>query len=214
MEDHTPENIDTVIEHAVSHDTDFHQFMLYTPIPGTPLHAEHKAAGTLLPPGEVDYADTHGQYKFNYRHAHIKDGQETEFLLRAFHRDYEVNGPSIVRLTRTTLMGWQRYKNHPSKAIRRRFAIDSRSLAITYAGVLWAARRWFRDNSALTAKISQVLKDIYREYGLKSRLLAPLVGRFLRVTMAREDRRLRSGQTYEPPTFCDIKQAVAVGSAG
>ena len=214
MEDHTPENIDTVIEHAVSHDTDFHQFMLYTPIPGTPLHAEHKAAGTLLPPGEVDYADTHGQYKFNYRHAHIKDGQETEFLLRAFHRDYEVNGPSIVRLTRTTLMGWQRYKNHPSKAIRRRFAIDSRSLAITYAGVLWSARHWFRDNSALTAKISQVLKDIYREYGLKSRLLAPLVGRFLRVTMAREDRRLRSGQTYAPPTFCDIKQAVAVRSAG
>ena len=26
------------IEHAVSHDTDFHQFMLYTPVPGTPLY--------------------------------------------------------------------------------------------------------------------------------------------------------------------------------
>ena len=36
LEDHTPENIDRAIEHAVRHDTDFHQFMLYTPIPGTP----------------------------------------------------------------------------------------------------------------------------------------------------------------------------------
>ena len=36
LEDHTPENIDGVIEHAVRHDTDFHQFMLYTPLPGTP----------------------------------------------------------------------------------------------------------------------------------------------------------------------------------
>ena len=214
LEEHTPENIDTAIHHAVSHETDFHQFMLYTPIPGTPLHAEHKADGTLLPLGEMSYADTHGQYKFNYRHAHIKDGQETEFLLRAFRRDFEVNGPSVVRLTRTTLKGWQRYKNHPNKAIRERFAADSRDLATTYAGVLWASRHWFRDNVTLSTKISRILKDIYSEFGLKSRLAAPLVGRYLRFTMAREDRRLRRGKTYEPPTLCETKQAVAVGSAG
>ena len=28
------------IEHAIAHDTDFHQFMLYTPVPGTPLYCE------------------------------------------------------------------------------------------------------------------------------------------------------------------------------
>ena len=40
LENHTPENIDEAIDYAARHDTDFHQFMLYTPIPGTPLHAE------------------------------------------------------------------------------------------------------------------------------------------------------------------------------
>jgi len=30
LEEHTPENIDEVIDHAISHDTDFHQFALYT----------------------------------------------------------------------------------------------------------------------------------------------------------------------------------------
>ena len=43
LEEHTPENIDDVIDYAVSHDTDFHQFMLYTPIPGTPLWKKHQA---------------------------------------------------------------------------------------------------------------------------------------------------------------------------
>ena len=43
-------------------------------------------------------ADSHGQQRFNYRHKHIKNGQETEFLLRAFKRDFEVNGPSIIRM--------------------------------------------------------------------------------------------------------------------
>ena len=32
-----PENIRREIEYAVAHNTDFHQFMLYTPVPGTPL---------------------------------------------------------------------------------------------------------------------------------------------------------------------------------
>ena len=55
-----------------------------------------------------------------------------------------------------------------------------------YAGVLWAARRRFRDQPALAEKISRILKDVYREFGLKSRLAAPLIGQFVRFTMARE----------------------------
>lgn len=204
LENHTPENIDDAIDHAVSHNTDFHQFMLYTPIPGTPLHAEHMAAGTLVDRGELDYADTHGQYRFNYRHSNIRDGQETEFLLRAFHRDFEVNGPSFIRLTQTMLQGWRAYKNHPNKRIRERFVWETRSLATLYAGALWATRDYYRKNVTMSNKISRLLKDLYEEFGLKSRLTAPLVGRYVRWMMAREERRLGNGFAYEPPTFCEI----------
>ena len=213
LEEHTPENIDAAIDYAVSHDTDFHQFALYTAIPGTPLHAEKLAAGALLDDDECPLADSHGEHRFNHRHLHIKAGQETEFLLRAFRRDFEVNGPSLIRLTRTMLRGWQRYKNHPEGRIRQRYAWDARGLATLYAGALWAARHWYRDDPALSAKIARILKDIYREFGLKSRLAAPLIGRYLRFTMAREDRRLRQGWTYEPQTFHETNQMVAAGSA-
>jgi radical SAM superfamily enzyme YgiQ (UPF0313 family) len=214
LEEHTPENIDAAIDYAVSHDTDFHQFMLYMPVPGTPLYAEHQAAGTLLDPDEFPEADIHGQYRFNYRHAHIRGGQETEFLLRAFRRDFEVNGPSIVRLARTMLQGWQRYKDHPARAIRDRFAWYGRELGTRYAAVLWAARHWFRGEPALVMKISRILKDIYREFGLRARLAAPLMGRYVRFMMAREGRRLRHGWTYEPQTYCETRQMVAVGGTG
>ncbi|MDQ7086597.1 MAG: cobalamin-dependent protein [Acidobacteriota bacterium] len=43
LEEHRPETMHEVISHAVSHDTEFHQFMLYTPVLGTPLHAEFEA---------------------------------------------------------------------------------------------------------------------------------------------------------------------------
>src|ERR1035438_4770110 len=43
----TPQNIEGEIEHAIAHDTDFHQFMLYTPVPGTPLFFEMKEQGRM-----------------------------------------------------------------------------------------------------------------------------------------------------------------------
>ena len=76
LEDHRPEEMEATIDYAVSHDTVFHQFMLYTPIPGTPLHEKHQREGNLLPESQFPFADAHGQYRFNYRHPHFKDGEE------------------------------------------------------------------------------------------------------------------------------------------
>ncbi len=48
LEHHTPDNIVDEIESAVAYQTDFHQFMLYTPVPGTPLYKEMADQGRLL----------------------------------------------------------------------------------------------------------------------------------------------------------------------
>lgn len=206
LEDHTPENIDAAIEHAVSHNSEFHQFMLYTPIPGTPLFAEHEANETLLGMSEISIADIHGQLKFNFHHPHIKDGQETEFLLRAFHRDFEVNGPSVIRIVRTNLRAWKRYRNHPEPRIRARFAHEARNLPVKYAGVLWATRRAYRHDTQLVGELSELLAELCNEFGWKSRLAAPIVGRYLFHRLRREQRRLIQGWTYEPPTFYETNQ--------
>jgi len=200
LEEHTPENVDDVISHAVSHDAVFHQFMLYTPIPGTELYEQHRREGTLLPESECPLPDIHGQLRFNYRHNHIRDGQEGRFLLRAFRRDFEVNGPSLVRMVRTTLEGWRRYKNHPEKRIRDRYAWEVRLISGSYAGLVWAARKWFQRKGLDTKKISSTLREIHREFGLKSRLASRLIGPFLHRMFKKEERRLANGWTYEPTT--------------
>lgn len=213
LEEHTPENIDEAIDHAVSHATEFHQFMLYTPIPGTPLYAECEAANTLLGPAETSVPDIHGQFRFNYRHPHITEGAETEFLLRAFQRDFEVNGPSVVRIVRTVLRGWKRYQNHPNSRIRARFAVEAANLPVRYAGVLWAARKYYRHEPRLRRLISETLADLYAACGWRSRLLAPLAGRYLYYSLRREETRLKSGWTYEPPTFYEVNAAAEATGA-
>ena len=48
LEHHTPENIRKRSSMRVSHGTDFHQFMLYTPVPGTPLFEQMTEEGRML----------------------------------------------------------------------------------------------------------------------------------------------------------------------
>jgi hypothetical protein len=206
LEDHTPDNIDEAIDYAVSHDTEFHQFMLYTPIPGTPLFAELQSKHALRSLAEVSIADIHGQLEFNYRHPHIPRGEETGYLLRAFDRDLQVNGPSVIRIVRAVLRGWKKYRDHPDLRIRARFAHEASNLPARYAGVLWATRREYRQDSRRVRQINQLLRELYELYGWRTRLAAPLVGRYLHRRLRRQDALLRSGWTYEPPTFYETNR--------
>jgi pyruvate-formate lyase-activating enzyme len=202
LPEHDASTIDDAIDHAVAHDTEFHQFMLYTPVPGTPLYEEHAAQGTLLPPDVCPDADTHGQLRFNYRHPRIRRGEETEYLLRAFHRDFQANGPSVARIARTLLKGYRALRDHPDPRVRERVLFEAKGLPTEYAGALWAAERWFsRANPALAARLRATRRGIERSFGWRARVAARVVGPVVLATLWREERRLRRGRTYEPPTF-------------
>jgi ABC-type taurine transport system substrate-binding protein len=95
---------------------------------------------------------------------------------RAFQRDFEVNGPSILRVLRTTLAGWKRYQDHPNQRIRRRFAAEVENMVSAFSAVAGAATRYYRGNPAQYARMTALLREMKREFGLKSRVFA--LGRF------------------------------------
>jgi len=201
MEHHSPENIHEEIDHAVAHETDFHQFMLYTPIPGTPLHAQMKKEGRLI---DVDLADIHGQFQFNFEHGAISREDSKRFLDLAFWRDFERNGPSLFRICRTTLEGWRRYKFHPDLRIRRRFEAEMSALKHVYGGVLWAMERQLKKtNEAISAQVRELRRSLVDEFGLRARVASAIVGPMLWWTSRREAKRLARGWTYEPETFLE-----------
>lgn len=206
LEEHTPENIHQAIEDAVEYSTDFHQFMLYTPVAGTPLYAEHAANGTLKDESEVPPPDIHGQLRFSHKHPHIKDGQETGYLLQAFDRDYEVNGPSVIRIVKTLLAGWKRYRNHPDSAIQARYRRETRDLFTEYTALVAATRMYCRDMSLYKPKIDSLHQELIKLGGWKARLYSAFGGKWLLSRIRRESRGLRSGKTYEPPTFYEVNE--------
>ena len=202
LEHHTPDNIAEEIESAVGYQTDFHQFMLYTPVPGTPLYQEMANQGRLL--NDVDLADTHGQFKFNFHHTAISREDSKRFLDWAFWRDFERNGPSLYRMCQTMLQGWRRYKDHPDPRVRERFTRNVKKLSRAYNAALWVMEREFKKvNRGVSARIHQLRREVEKEFPVFARLTAVLLGPILLWSTRREENRLASGHTYEPPTFVE-----------
>lgn len=196
LEHQTPQNIDEEIEHAVSHENDLHQFMLYTPLPGTPFYLEMEAENRLL---HIDPADIHGQFAFNFKHKAITREDSTRFLLRAFERDFERNGPSIFRMCRTTLAGWRRYKDHPEPRIRGRYTRSSLLLRHLYPAALLVIERTMKDSNPVIAERAGRLRGaLEREFGPFTAAAVRILGPLFAWTAGREEKRLAKGWAYEP----------------
>jgi hypothetical protein len=206
MEHHTPENIKGEIDYACSHETDFHQFMLYTPLPGTPLHAQMEGEGRMV---DVNLADVHGQWKFNWKHPFISQDESKKFLDWAFGRDFELNGPSLYRICRTTLEGIKKYRMHPDLRVRERFEREAQALRVSYSALLWAMERHMKEtNVTVSERIHALRQDIRRECGSLSSAAGTLLGPAMLWLTKREERRLEQGVTYEPQTFIERRNWV------
>jgi len=113
------------------------------------------------------------------------------------------------------LTGWQRYKNHPNARIRRRYDCEMHPLRSTYAGAVWAMRHYFRDDKRMFPKMDRLLKDIYREFGWKTRIAGLTVGIYAYYRLIKEERLLANGWRSEPACFYEKNTAaVALESAG
>ena len=202
MEHHTPHALEQDIAHAVAHDADCHQFMLYTPMPGTPLYDEMRAQGRIL--DGVNLADIHGQYKFNFRHAHLDRDDSKRWLDRAFERDFEVNGPSLFRMMHTMFEGWKRYRDDADARVRARFAGEADKLRRGYGAALWAMEHYLPGSDApVVVRIGELRRQLEQEFGSVSRAINHAVGRVLLWSARREFAAYPDGRPLEPKTFVD-----------
>lgn len=202
LENHTMNNIGKVIARAVKHNTDFHQFMLYTPLPGTPLYKEQSEKGAMLE--NCNLADIHGQYRFNFHHPHITPEQSGELLLRAFQADYDANGPSVFRVINTEFKGWKNFHNHADPRVRRRLERETSTVRKYGAGVLWAMERYISDsNRMVVEKMRKLRRQLHDNQNFLERVAGLAIGPALLASIRREADRLKDGFRYEPPTIVD-----------
>jgi radical SAM superfamily enzyme YgiQ (UPF0313 family) len=205
LEHHTPANIGAEIDRAIAHETVFHQFMLYTPMPGTPLHATMAAQGRLL---EVDLADIHGQFKFNFQHPAITRDESKRLLDGAFRLDFERNGPSLFRLMDTMMTRWRRYGRDADERVRARVAVAATHLRTGYGAALWAMERYLRArNRRVSDRIRALRLETEREFGVRTAAINRLLGPVLLASARYDGWRHPSGRRREPRTFVERRHS-------
>ena len=209
LENHTPENIDEAIDYAARHDTDFHQFMLYTPIPGTPLHAELTAKGAdegrerVSPERHPRPVDLQLPPSAHQRRA---DGRVHASGVRPRFRGQRAEHGA----DRPHDAGRLAAAQEPSRSPRPRpLRLGSPRVGHHVLGASSARR------SSTTATIRRCTPRCRRCCGnctpssAGSRgWLRPFGGRWVLRQIRKEEKRLAAGFSYEPPTFYERNEAV------
>ena len=84
-----------------------------------------------------------------------------------------------------------------------------KKLSSAYNAALWVMEREFKEvNRSVSEQIHKLSHEIEKEFPVVARLTAASLGPILLWSTRREEKRLASGRTYEPPTFLECRNWV------
>jgi radical SAM superfamily enzyme YgiQ (UPF0313 family) len=194
------EDVDREIEHALSYGCTYNQFMLYMAMPGTPLWKQMKADRRLKQ--GFPWPDIHGQQVQNWHHPFIPDAVMTQKIDHAFDRDYEVLGPSVLRMIQTHYDGYRNTADWDHELVQMRRAMTRKKFPF-YAMLLEAMSRDLKRVGNATHEQARDLRDrLIKESGWKARLAAtfggPYVAHRLQAEQRRHDRSVQMRKAPEP----------------
>jgi radical SAM superfamily enzyme YgiQ (UPF0313 family) len=142
LEHHDQDNIWEDVDHAISLQSDYLQFMQLGPMPGTALHDAYLREGRIL--ANVPYEQQHGQDIIWFKHSDFTPAESRRFLRAAFQRDYERNGASLLRAIDTMIQGSRYARGHADPRVMRReqsFTLTPQMRLFLPAARLLAANR-------------------------------------------------------------------------
>jgi len=144
----------------------FAQFMIYTPMLGTPLHEQVVKAGRLnerlSSEPESYYHDACG-FTAMVSHPTMTATEIEELQQYCFDQDYQRLGPSIFRSLETALIGYERLIESRNPALRRRAERLGRDIRRAYPAFL--PGRLFGPNRAVRRRIAELERRVFEMLG-------------------------------------------------
>lgn len=113
---HTPQNINDDIDYLISIKPTFNQFMLYTPLPGTPLYKEYVKDNRML---NLPWSHYNG-FEFTIKHPHISPEEMMKIQQGAYKKATNILGPSVFRMIDVYLQGYIKFKGSLNPMLKKR----------------------------------------------------------------------------------------------
>lgn len=162
LEHHDKANIQDDIDYAIGLSPDFTQFMQLGPMPQTQLYLEYKKQGRLRE--DLPYEEWHGQHRIWFRHPNFT-GEESEIILRdAFRKEYQVLGPSVMRVGETMIRGLEAPVFQTQDAMLRKRYDQLRERCKAYYLAITAIKLHL-PNRALKEKAAETIQMYRKHFG-------------------------------------------------
>lgn len=191
---HTEESIQEDIDYLLSLESTFNQFMLYTPLPGTPLFKKAAKEGRIL---NLPWKDFDG-FHFTIKHPHISPRRMEEIQREAYIAGFHKLGPSIFRSLEVSFKAYKRYWNSRSPILRKRADINGDSCRFSQA--IFPAGIKYAPNSEIRDKLVNMQSEFIKEFG--DSLLYRCASKYVSTKLAlRELKGEKSSQKISQPSL-------------
>ena len=138
------------------------QYLIYGPIPGTPFHRKVVSEGLLqddLLTDRMKYYKHCTGFSAMVKHPFMRR-DEIESLQNDFYRrDFEMLGPSVVRVSSVKLSGWLKYRDHPNPVLRdkaRNFRMKAAGSLAVLPVAMFGPRISFRNRLSYVKQFARV----------------------------------------------------------
>jgi hypothetical protein len=193
-EHHDRESIWEDIRYVVGLESDLVQFMQLGPMPGTQLYESYDRKGLLRK--DIPYEEWHGQHRIWFRHPGFSPEDSERVLREAFRYDFETQGPSLMRMSRTLLQGARKLDETDDPFLRKRRE-EMRDDARAFRPTLGVLER-YAPNPSVRQRVRDLAEMFDAAFGPPT-LWERFASRAALLFAAREQRRIASGRSVSQP---------------
>ena len=160
LEHHTEELIKKDLEYHLSLEPTLSQFLIYTPIPGTPLYECLDKEGRILKDLPLYKIDG---FTLGFKHKNIDGETMKKLQMYCFKNDYEVLGPSAFRFMRKNLKGYLRFRDSDIPIQRVRAEVYAANCKMCYP--LYDIGIKYAPNDKIAGMVADLRDEVYYIFG-------------------------------------------------
>ena len=160
LEHHTEEILKKDLLYHLSLEPSLSQFLVYTPIPGTPLYECLNKEGRILK--DLPYYKIDG-FTLGFKHKHLDQKTIKKLQMYCFKKDYEELGPSAFRFMRKNLNGYLRFRDSNVPIQKARAEVYADNLKMCYP--LYDIGIKYAPNEKIAGIISDLKNEVYYIFG-------------------------------------------------
>jgi radical SAM superfamily enzyme YgiQ (UPF0313 family) len=142
------------------------QFLIYGPVPGTPFYEriikENLLQDVYTSDKDLYYRSADG-FRTMIKHPKLSPEEIEDIQRWCFKEDFQRLGPSIYRVLESRFLGYQKLKDSPNPALRRKAEFLAKELRVAYP--VFLAGRWIGPNATVRRWIGDLQRRIEAELG-------------------------------------------------